>query len=90
MAYYVYILSCADGTLYTGSTNDVARRLKVHQSGSGAKYTRSRLPVELAYAEEAADKGAALRREAAIKKLTRARKLALIASNPAGPVPPGP
>lgn len=82
MAYYVYILSCADGTLYTGSTNDVAKRLKAHRSGSGAKYTRSRLPVELAYTETAADKGAALRREAAIKKLTRVQKLALIASKP--------
>lgn len=78
MAYYVYILSCGDGTLYTGSTNDVQRRLAVHQSGKGAKYTRSRLPVELAYWEELPDKSAALRREAAIKRLSRDGKLALI------------
>lgn len=78
MAYYVYILRCRDGTLYTGSTNDVQRRLAVHQRGKGAKYTRSRLPVELVYWEELADKPAALRREAAIKGLTRREKLALI------------
>lgn len=79
MAYYVYILRCGDGSLYTGSTNDVERRLKVHQSGRGAKYTRSRLPVVLAYQEELPDKSAALRREAAIKRLTRPEKLALLA-----------
>lgn len=78
MAYFVYILRCSDGTLYTGSTNQVERRLAAHQSGRGAKYTRSRLPVELVYQEDAADLSAALRREAAIKKLTRAQKLLLI------------
>ncbi len=78
MAYYVYILRCGDGTLYTGSTNDVARRLAIHQSGKGAKYTRSRLPVALAYWEELPDKSTALRREAAIKGLSRREKLALI------------
>jgi predicted GIY-YIG superfamily endonuclease len=76
--YAVYILLCADGTLYTGSTNDVEKRLRAHQSGRGAKYTRSRLPVRLVYQEAAPDKGAALRREAAIKKLSREQKLALI------------
>lgn len=79
MAYYVYILCCGDGSLYTGSTNDVDRRLRTHQSGRGAKYTRSRLPVTLVYRERLADRSTALRREAAIKRLTRERKLALIA-----------
>ena len=79
MAYYVYMLRCGDGSLYTGSTGDVPRRVKVHQSGKGAKYTRSRLPVELVYQEELPDRSAALRREAAMKKLTRGQKLALLA-----------
>ena len=78
MSWFVYILRCADDTLYTGSTTDVEKRLAVHNSGSGAKYTRARRPCTLAYCEEAADKSAALRREAAIKKLRRAEKLALI------------
>lgn len=78
MSYYVYLLRCGDGTLYTGYTDDVERRLAVHQSGKGAKYTRSRLPVELVYSEALPDKSAALRREAAIKKLPREKKLALV------------
>ena len=78
MAWFVYMLCCADGSLYTGYTDDVQRRLSTHQSGKGAKYTRSRLPVELAYWEELPDKSAALRREAAIKRLSRERKLKLI------------
>ncbi|MEL4860832.1 GIY-YIG nuclease family protein [Pseudoflavonifractor phocaeensis] len=78
MAYWLYILRCGDGTLYTGTTDDVARRLAVHQSGKGAKYTRGRGPLTLAYQEACADKSAALRREIAVKKLTRAEKLALI------------
>ena len=78
MAWYVYMLRCGDGSLYTGSTDNVERRLAVHQSGKGAKYTRSRLPVTLAYREELPDKSAALRREAAIKSLTRSEKLALL------------
>ena len=76
--WYVYILRCADGTLYTGSATDLQRRLKTHNSGKGAKYTRSRRPVELVYWETAADKSGAFRREAAMKKLTRAEKLRLI------------
>lgn len=76
--YTVYILRCGDGTLYTGCTNDLPRRLKTHQSGKGAKYTRTRLPVELVYQEPAPDKSQALRREAAIKRLSRAEKLALM------------
>lgn len=79
--YYVYMLRCADDTLYTGSTNDPRRREKVHNSGKGAKYTRSRLPVELVYQEEAESWSAALRREAEIKKLTRAQKKTLIAQS---------
>ena len=82
--YYVYILRCADGTLYTGYTDDVERRLRAHNSGKGAKYTRSRRPVALAYAEEWPDKSAALKREAAIKQLRRADKLALIAEKNGG------
>jgi len=78
MAWYVYMLRCRDDSLYTGCTDDVERRLAVHLSGKGAKYTRSRLPVTLVYQEEVADKSAALRREAAIKGLTRAEKLALL------------
>ena len=80
--YWVYILRCADGTLYTGITNDVPRRLAAHNSGRGAKYTRGRGPVELVYREAAEDKPAALRREWEIKRLSRAEKLALIAGNP--------
>ena len=76
--WYVYILRCADATLYTGSTTDPERRVKTHNSGKGAKYTRSRRPVEIVYLETAADKSAAFRREAAIKGLTRGEKLALI------------
>ena len=78
MAWYVYMLRCGDGSLYTGCTDNVERRLAVHQSGKGAKYTRSRLPVELVYSEALPDKSAALRREAAIKKLPREKKLALV------------
>ena len=78
MAWYVYMLRCGDGSLYTGSTTDVERRLREHQGGTGARYTRSRPRVTLAYAEEAPDRSAAQRREAAIKKLPRAQKLKLI------------
>lgn len=77
-AYYVYILRCADGTLYTGITDDVERRVAVHNSGKGAKYTRGRGPVEPVYREQCPDKPSALRREAAIKRLRRAEKLGLI------------
>jgi putative endonuclease len=77
-----YILECADGTLYTGITNDLARRLEVHNRGTASKYTRSRLPVRLLFAEGCADRAEASRREAQIKALPRAAKLALAASNP--------
>ena len=76
--YYVYILRCADGTLYTGYTNDLARRVLVHNAGKGAKYTRSRLPVSLVYSETFPTTREAMRREYAVKRLTRAEKLALI------------
>lgn len=79
MSWYVYILHCCDGTLYTGSTNNVPRRLSQHQKGRGAKYTRSRLPLTLVYQEPQPDRSAALRREAAIKRLSRQKKLAIIA-----------
>lgn len=84
MSWTVYILRCGDGSLYTGCTNDLPRRLEAHRSGKGAKYTRSRPPVELAYREEAPDRSAALRREAAIKRLDRRGKLALIAKKEEG------
>ena len=76
--YWVYILRCADGTLYTGITNDVPRRLAAHNSGRGAKYTRGRGPVELVYREACGEKSAALRREAAVKRLSREEKLRLL------------
>ncbi len=81
MPAYVYILRCADGTLYTGWTGDLAHRVKAHNSGHGAKYTRSRTPVTLVYSEEMPDKPAALKREYAIKQLTRAQKEKLIERN---------
>ncbi|MBM4379566.1 MAG: GIY-YIG nuclease family protein [Deltaproteobacteria bacterium] len=74
----VYILRCRDGSLYTGCTNDLPRRLATHNAGKGAAYTRSRRPVTVAFTEAAADRGAALRREAALKRLSRAEKLALL------------
>lgn len=77
MAWYVYMLRCGDGTLYTGMTDDVERRLAAHRSGKGAKYTRGRGPLELVYTEEQPDKSSALRREFQIKKLPRERKSAL-------------
>ena len=75
---FVYILRCADGTYYTGWTNDPKKRLAAHNAGRGAKYTRSRLPVELVYCETCGSKGEALSREIQIKNLTRQEKEALI------------
>jgi len=80
----VYILRCRDGTLYTGATNDLERRVATHGRGRGAAYTRARLPVTLVWSEAAGDRGAALRREAAIKRLSRADKLRMVAAS-AGP-----
>lgn len=79
----VYILECADGSLYTGWTNDIENRLSAHNRGMGAKYTRGRGPVKLVYIEYLPDRSSALRREAAIKKLSRDKKRSLIASYPA-------
>jgi len=73
----VYLLRCRDGSLYTGITNDMQQRLASHRSGKASAYTRVRRPVALAYQEVAADRGSALKREAAIRRLSRAEKLAL-------------
>lgn len=75
---YTYILECSDGSLYTGWTTDVERRLSAHNSGKGAKYTRARLPVKLVYFESYDEKVMAMRREAEIKSYSRAKKLELI------------
>ena len=75
---YTYILRCGDGTLYTGWTKDLEKRLATHNAGRGARYTRARLPVTLLWYEIHEDPGEAMRREAAIKRLSRAQKLALM------------
>ncbi len=74
---FVYILRCVDGSLYTGYTVDLQRRLKQHQSGNGGRYTRTHLPVELVYAESFRTRREAMRREIVIKQLPRKKKLAL-------------
>ena len=76
--WFVYMLRCSDDTLYTGATDDVARRVQVHNSGKGAKYTRCRRPVELVYMESCESYSDALKREYVIKQLTRQQKLKLI------------
>jgi putative endonuclease len=91
---YCYILRCADGSFYTGWTNDLARRYRQHRSGNGGRYTRTHRPVALVYFEPQDDKTAARKREAAIKQLPRAKKAELVAgkrtlkqakpSNPSG------
>jgi putative endonuclease len=78
MIWYVYILECNDGSLYTGSTNDLERRLKQHNDGKGAKYTRGRTPVVLVFNISLATKSLALKEELRIKKLNRIDKLKLI------------
>lgn len=78
MSWYVYMLRCGDGSLYTGVTDNVERRLAAHRSGRGAKYTRGRGPLEMVYTEEVPDKSAALRREYQIKRLSREEKERLI------------
>jgi putative endonuclease len=75
---YVYMVRCADGSLYTGWTTDVARRVAQHNAGRGARYTRMHRPVELVYREEAPDRSTAMRREVTIKKLDRERKERLV------------
>lgn len=78
---YVYILRCADDTLYCGWTTDITARLSAHNAGRGAKYTRSRLPVELAYFEEYDDRHDALSREWHIKRMSREEKMRLVDGN---------
>jgi putative endonuclease len=77
-SWWVYIIECADRTLYTGITNHLERRLDAHQKGTAAKYTRNRRPVRLRYQEAQADRSTASKREAHIKKLSREEKLQLI------------
>jgi pyrroline-5-carboxylate reductase len=79
--FFVYMVRCADGTLYTGLARDPRQRVQVHNSGKGAKYTRARLPVSLVYSEPCDSLGAALKRERELKPWRRARKEALIAGN---------
>ena len=78
--WFVYMLECADCSLYTGVSNDLARRVEKHNAGKGAKYTRSRLPVKLVYSETAPDKGEALKKEIRMKQLSRREKLELVSS----------
>ena len=81
MSWWVYLLECRDGTLYTGCTDNIPRRIALHNAGRGAKYTRGRGPVILRYQEEVPDRSEALRRESAIKRLNRVEKQALITAN---------
>ncbi len=78
MNWVCYMLRCADGTLYTGITNDLDKRLDAHNAGGGAKYTRTRTPVELVFSDDCADRSTASKRESQIKKLNRAAKLQLV------------
>ena len=78
MPHYCYIVECADGTYYTGWAIDPERRVATHNKGRGAKYTKMRLPVQLVYVEEQPDLSTALKREIAIKRMTRSRKKKLI------------
>jgi putative endonuclease len=78
MSFYTYIVQCRDGTFYTGWTDDPEKRIRTHNGGKGARYTRSRLPVELVHCEEHASKSEAMSREATIKKMPRAQKELLI------------
>ncbi|MFL5396083.1 MAG: GIY-YIG nuclease family protein [Myxococcales bacterium] len=82
MAWHVYLLRCGDGTLYAGATTDLARRFAAHAAGKGARYTRGRGPLALAWSEEVPDRAAALRRENQIKRLARAEKLRLVRRHP--------
>lgn len=77
-AHWVYVLECSDGTLYTGYTVDLERRVDEHDAGDGAKYTRGRTPVELLYSEEFDSKSAAMQREYEIKQLSRSEKETLV------------
>lgn len=81
MTWFCYLLRCADNTLYCGITNDLEKRLIIHNAGEGAKYTRGRTPVMIVYRESCENKSAALKRELQIKRLTREKKLALVQVN---------
>ena len=83
--WWVYIVKCADGTLYCGATNDLEARIEAHNSGLGAKYTRGRGPVELVFRRRLGSKSAAMMEEARIKRLTRAEKLSLFSLAPGRP-----
>jgi putative endonuclease len=83
-SHFVYILRCADGTYYTGYTTELERRIREHNEGKGAKYTRGRGPVELMYMEEGVDRSWGLKREEAIKRLSRLQKEALISQAKGG------
>lgn len=85
--HYTYMLRCADNTIYSGYAVDPCKRLEVHNSGKGAKYTKARRPVKLVYVEKHENKGDALRREIELKKLTRAQKEELIINNPYKDIP---
>jgi putative endonuclease len=78
VAWFVYMVRCADGSLYTGATNDLERRVARHNEGTGARYTRSRRPVALVWSHRAKDRGSALSREARLKRLSREEKLAVV------------
>ncbi len=80
-SYFVYLLRCADGTLYAGTTNDLHRRVQQHNAGTGARYTAGRRPVVLVYVENCVSRSEALRREAGLRKLSRREKLRLVAAN---------
>ena len=84
MNWIVYILKCADGTLYTGITNDLDRRMREHEAGQGAKYTRGRGPFQLVYNEVFRGRGQASKREIEIKSLDREQKLRLVSGDPPG------
>jgi putative endonuclease len=84
-SHFVYVLKCSDGTLYTGYTTDVDRRLRQHNAGKGARYTRSRTPVQLAFKERFRSRRDALRREIQIKGMRRSSKLLLCAPYPLKP-----
>ncbi len=80
MPAFVYLLQCKDGSLYCGWTDNIERRVETHNAGKGARYTRARLPVRLVWHEEVADRSTALKRERAIKKLSRTKKISLAGS----------
>ena len=84
MTWFVYMLRCRDGSLYTGITTDLRRRIAAHRAGKGSRYTRSRLPVRLVYRERRATLGGALKREAAIKRLSSTAKRRLVRKSEGG------